>query len=398
MENVVIVDYVRTPFTRAADPTSGKAPGKLAHVDPADMVVATVNALLERTGANPKDIENLILGCVHQEAEQGLNLARLAVLHEECKLPLTVQGDTVDKFCGSSLRTIAMAKNDILAGEADLIIAAGVQSMSRIPMGGWNLLMNKKVYKGNAKSFMNMGLTAENLAEKYGISREWQEDFAIKSHQKAALAREKGYYKDEIVPVGGVSEDDNIRPDTNKEQIAKLGPAFKESGSVTAATSSPLTDGAGALLLASESYAKKNNLPVLAVIKAYAGSGCAPEVMGLGPVDSIKKLLDREGLTMADIARFEVNEAFGGQIGGVLEEMEIQNMTLDTNKLNIDGGAIALGHPLGASGTRLIGHLAKILQRTGERYGVAAACMGGGQGGAVLVENPNYTKAPKPTI
>jgi len=398
MTNVVILDYVRTPFARAADPTSGKTPGKLAHVDPTDLFVPLVRAMLERTGLDPKHIENVVLGCVHQEAEQGLNLARMIILHEDSMLPKTVQGDTLDKFCGSAARAIAVAKNDIIAGEADLIIAGGVQSMSRVPMGGWNGLINPKVYSGNVKNFMNMGVTAENLADIYKISRADQEAFALESHKKAAAAHAAGHYAHEIIAVDGFKDDDNIRTDSTAEQLAKLKPAFKADGSVTAATSSPLTDGAAAVLMASEEFAKANNVPVLAKVLSYAGSGLEPEIMGLGPVEASRKALERAGLTMNDIDVVELNEAFAAQSLAVLQEWENQGMKVDRAKLNIDGGAIALGHPLGASGARLVGHAAMILQRSGKRYALATMCIGQGQGSAIVIENPNAGKPQAPSL
>lgn len=398
MSHAVILDYVRTPFTRAADPTSGKAPGQLAHVDPIDLFAALTKKLVERTGIDPKHVENLVLGCVHQEAEQGLNPARMVVLHKDSGLPNTVQGDSVDKFCGSAARAISIGRNDIVAGEANLIIAGGVQSMSRVPMGGWNGLINPKVYDGHVKNFLNMGATAENLAAIYKVTREEQEKFALDSHRKLAAAVAAGHYDDEIVPVSGVTADDNVRTDSTPEQLAKLKPAFKKDGTVTAATSSPITDGAAAVLMASEDFAKANNLPVLARILSTAGSGCDPEIMGLGPVEASKKALERAGLTMDDIDVVELNEAFAAQVLSVMKEWEKQGMKVAPEKLNIDGGAIALGHPLGASGARLVGHASKILQRTDKRYALATMCIGQGQGYAVVIENPNATSAPAPKL
>lgn len=396
MKNVVIVDYVRTPFAKAVAPDSNKEAGRLGHVDPVDLVVPLVNTLIQRSGANPNDVENLVLGCVHQEAEQGLNLARLTVLHQDCVLPITVQGDSVDKFCASSLRTISIARNDILAGEADLVIAAGVQSMSKVPMGGWNFMLPEGVYKGNEKSFLNMGLTAETLADMYNVSRADQDAFAIESHKKAATAQAAGVYKDEIVPVQGLDYDDCVRADSTPDGLAKLKTPFKNPGTVTAATSSAFTDGAAAVLLASEDYATAHNLPVKARIVAYAGTGLAPEIMGLGPVDATKKALARAGITMADVDVVELNEAFAAQSLAVLREFNRQGMAIDPAKLNIDGGAIAIGHPLGASGARLAGHAANILQRTGKRYALVTLCIGEGQGAAMVLENPNHGKKAQP--
>lgn len=392
MRHAVIVDAVRTPFAKAVEPTSGSPKrGRLAHVLPDEMLVTLVKGLLERTGVNPDDVETLLTGCVHQEAEQGLNMARLVVLHPDSGLPHSVGGVTVDRFCGSSLHIIGDAKNAIMAGEAEVIICTGVQSISRIPLAGWNPMLNPKIYDGNPKGFINMGITAENLADRYQISRATQEEFSLKSHQKASKAREEGRFKPEIIPIGGMTEDDIPRKDASLEQMAGLKPAFKADGSVTAATSSPHTDGASAVLITSEEYAEKHHLPVLARLKAFAGSGCAPEIMGIGPVEASKKALKRAGLTMNDIGVVEMNEAFAAQCLSVLHEMETQGMSISPEKLNIDGGAIALGHPLGASGARLAGKAAHLLQRTGQRYALVTMCIGGGQGVALVLENPKPT-------
>lgn len=392
MKQPVIAGFVRTPFARAVEPTSGSSKrGRLAPILPDEMLVKLVHALLERTGVNPNDVETLLTGCVHQEAEQGLNMARLVVLHPESGLPHSVGGVTVDRFCGSSMHVIADAKNAILAGEADVVICTGVQTISRVPMAGWNPMLNPQIYEGNAKGFLNMGVTAENLADRYQISREAQEAFALNSHQKAAKAQENGAFQREIVEVGGLNYDDGIRKDTTLEQMAGLKPAFKQGGSVTAATSSPHTDGAAAVLVTSEEYARQHNLPILARIKAFAGSGCEPEIMGIGPVEAIKKALKRAGLSIQDIDIFELNEAFAAQCLAVLQEMDKQGIPIPPEKLNLHGGAIALGHPLGASGARITGKAASLLQATGKRYAVASMCIGGGQGVAIVLENPNPT-------
>ncbi len=389
MKQAVIVAFARTPFAKAVEPTSGSAKqGKLAHIMPDEMLVRLVRELIDRTGINPADVETLLTGCVHQEAEQGLNMARLVVLHPESGLPRSVGGVTIDRFCGSSMHVIADAKNAILAGEAEVMICTGVQSISRVPMAGWNPLLNPHIYDGNAKGFLNMGITAENLAHRYQISRKAQEEFALNSHQKAAKAQESGAFKSEIIPVGGLDYDDGIRKETSLEQMAGLKPAFQKDGSVTAATSSPHTDGAAAVLVTSEAYALKHKLPILAKIKAFAGSGCEPDIMGIGPVEAIKKVLKRAELSMNDIDVFELNEAFAAQCLAVLQELDKQGIPLPIEKLNMDGGAIALGHPLGASGARITGKAANILQRTGKRYALATMCIGGGQGVAIVLENP----------
>lgn len=390
MKQAVIVDYLRTPFAKAVEPTSGSSKqGKFAGLLPDDLVVALIRELLNRTHIDPKDIESLLTGCVHQEAEQGLNLARMIVLNPDSGLPQSVGGVTVDRFCGSSMHIIADAKNAIMAGEAEAILCAGVQCISRVPMAGWNPMLNPKIYGGNAKGFMNMGITAENLAERFKIDRKAQEEFALLSHQKAALAQESGHFSKEIVPIAGLNLDDSVRKDSSLEQLGKLKPAFKQEGTVTAATSSPHTDGASLVLVASEEYAQSHNLPILARVKAFAGSGCEPEIMGIGPVQAIQKALQRAGLSMNDIGVVELNEAFAVQSLAVLQELDRLGMPVDPKKLNLDGGAIALGHPLGASGARITGKVASLLQRTGQRYGLASMCIGGGQGVAIVLENPN---------
>ena len=393
---VVILGYARTAFTKASDPMTGRGKGKLAHVTPLNLMVPVINKVVKDSKIDPKDIETILTGCVNQEAEQGLNIARMAVLHKDCVLKENTGGATIDRFCGSSMHVIADAKNSILAGEGDVILCTGVQSMSRVPMTGWNAMIDGEVYNAHPAGFLNMGVTAENLARKYNVDRRTQEEFAIMSQRKAANAQEKGHLKKEIVPIDGVDADDCVRKDANLSALSELRPAFEEKGTVTAGTSSPVTDGASAVLLSSESYAKKNNLPVMAEILSFAGSGCAPEIMGIGPVEASRKALKRAGLTMKDIDVVELNEAFAAQSISVLKEMEKQGMKIDPEKLNIDGGAIAIGHPLGASGARIVGKAANLLQRTGKRYALATMCIGGGQGVAMVIENPNAKKSPAP--
>lgn len=389
MTHAVIVDYVRTPFAKAIDPTWGKDKvGRFGHVPPDEMLVPLIQALLKRTGINPEDIESHLTGCVHQEAEQGLNLARLVVLHPNSGLPLSVGGVTVDRFCGSSLQVIVDAKNAILAGEADAILCTGVQSMSRIPIAGWNPMISPHIYDGNAKGFMNMGITAENLAKQYDINREAQEAFALRSHKNAGKAQAEGLFKNEIIPLAGLDYDDGVRQDTTLEQMAGLKPAFVKDGAVTAATSSQVTDGASAVLVTSEEYAKRHNLPVLARIKAFSGSGCRPEVMGIGPVEATRKVLQRANLGIDDIDLVEINEAFAAQCLAVLRELENLGMPIPMEKINLHGGAIALGHPFGASGARLTGKAASLLQLTGKRHALVTMCIGGGQGVSLILENP----------
>ncbi|MCB1530836.1 MAG: thiolase family protein [Rhodospirillales bacterium] len=369
---VVICGYKRSPFHFANK-------GALAKVRPDDMAAAVINALVADTKVNPADIEDLLMGCAFPEAEQGFNLAKIVV--QLCGLPTSVAGATVNRFCGSSMTTIQMAAGYIQMDAGEVFLCAGVESMSRIPMGGFNPMPNPKMADIYPQAYMGMGETAENLANKYQITRQQQEEFAVASHQKAAKAREEGKFKDEIVPIGDVAEDGCIRPDSNVEALSTLKPAFDEKGSVTAGTASPLTDGAAAVLVASEDYARKNGLPIMARIKSVAAAGCAAEIMGIGPVPSSTKALERAGLKIGDMDIVEVNEAFAAQSLPVIKDLGI-----DTAKLNLDGGAIALGHPLGASGARITGKLASLMQREGKKLGLATMCIGGGQGTAIVLE------------
>ncbi len=375
-KNVVIAGYVRTPFHFA-----GK--GALSNVRPDDLAAAAVTELLKRSGVNGGDIEDLIMGCAFPEGEQGFNIARLTV--NLAKLPVSVAGVTVNRFCGSSMQSIHQAAGAIQMGAGDVFICAGVESMTRIPMGGFNPLLNPALVANFPQAYIGMGETAENLAKKYRISRDRQDAFAAQSQKKAAAARAGGRLKDEIAavltPTGTVTEDGCIRPDTTAETLAGLKPAFDSHGTVTAGTSSPLTDGAVATLVCSETYAKGHKLDILARIKSIAVCGCPPEIMGIGPVGATGKALARAGLTLGDIDVIELNEAFAAQSLAVIEELKI-----DESKLNLDGGAIALGHPLGASGARITAKAAQIMKREGKRFALATMCIGGGQGIATVLE------------
>ena len=390
----VIVAYARTAFAKAAIPGSGKPPGRFADVDPVDMQVPLINSMVKSTGLDPKHVTKVLTGCVHQEDTQGLNIARLNVLHEECDLPDSVSGTSIDRFCASSLEAIAFADALIARNPEAVYICTGVQSMSHVPMGGFNPQLNEKVHSGNPPAFMDMPFTAENLAEKYDITREEQDAFAVRSHKLHAAAAERGRFKDEIIPLNGLDADDGVRPDSNAEMLAKLRPVAKaaeDGGSVTAATASQITDGASAVMVTSEAFATQNNMPVLARILAVGESGCAPEIMGIGPVEATKQALDKAGLTMDDIDVIELNEAFAAQSLSVIKEWEAQSMAPDMDKVNVNGGAIAMGHPLGATGARLAGTLALELQKANKRYGLATLCIGGGQGMAMIIENPSFT-------
>ncbi|MEZ0226204.1 MAG: acetyl-CoA C-acyltransferase [Alphaproteobacteria bacterium] len=375
--NVVIAGYQRTPFHFAAK-------GDLAGIRPDDLAAAAVVGLLQRTKVDGKDIEDLILGCAFPEGEQGFNVARLVV--NIAKLPLSVAGVTVNRFCGSSMQAIHQAAGAIRSGAGNAFICAGVESMSRIPMGGFNPLPNPTLAHDYPQAYISMGETAENLARKYSIPRIEQEKFALSSQQKAVLARAGGRLKDEIIPVTSadgktVSEDGCIRAETTMQGLADLKLAFDEKGSVTAGTASPLTDGASATLITSEEFAKARGLKILARIRSTAVSGCAPEIMGIGPVDASKKAMERAGITIKDIDIIELNEAFAVQAMSVLQELGA-----DFSKVNLDGGAIALGHPLGASGARITGKAASLLQREGKKFALATMCIGGGQGIATILE------------
>jgi acetyl-CoA acyltransferase len=376
MTNAVIAGYARSPFHFASK-------GGLARVRPDDMAAQVVRALISRTGVNPEDIEDIILGCAFPEGEQGLNVARLIGLLAD--LPLSVAGVTVNRFCGSSMQSIHMAAGQIALGAGEVFVCAGIESMSRVPMGGYNPLMNPALMAAMPAAYIGMGETAENVARKWQIPRGEQEAFAVRSHQRAAAAAAAGKLTDEIVPIAGkggtISQDGCIRPDTTAETLAGLKPAFDKDGTVTAGTSSPLTDGAAAVLVCSEAYAEKHGLQPLARIKSIAVAGCAPEVMGIGPVAATHKALARAGISIGAIDVIELNEAFASQALACARELGIRDETL-----NLDGGAIALGHPLGATGARITGKAASLLARTGGRYALASQCIGGGQGIATILE------------
>jgi acetyl-CoA acetyltransferase family protein len=356
--------------------------GALARVRPDDLAAQVIRGLIAKTGVEPADIEDVIVGCAFPEGEQGLNVARLIGLIAD--LPLSVGGMTVNRFCGSSMSAIQIAVGQIAIGAGEVFICAGVESMSRVPMMGFNPLPNPALAKKSA-AYMGMGDTAENVATKYQIPRAEQEALAVESQKKAAAARDAGKLVDEIVPIetkaGLVSEDGTIRGETTAETLAGLKPAFDAQGSVTAGTSSPLTDGASAVLVTTEEYARAHGLTILARIKSVAISGCAPETMGLGPILSSQKALERAGISAADLDVVELNEAFASQALAC-----IKDLGLDRAKVNIDGGAIAIGHPLGATGARIVGKAASLLKREGGKYALASQCIGGGQGIATVLE------------
>lgn len=376
MRNVVISAFVRSPFTLSKK-------GALAKMRPDDIAAQVIRGLIERTKVNVQDIEDVIVGCAFPEGEQGFNVARIISLLAD--LPLKVGGMTVNRFCGSSMQAIHDAAGAIQMNAGEVFICAGVESMTRIPMGGYNPMPNPTLAKDKPEAYMAMGITAENVAQRYQISRKAQEDFSVLSQQKATKADQDGKFKDEIIPIrfGNtiIDRDGCIRPDTNAEILSKLDLAFDQQGTVTAGTSSPLTDGASAVLVCSEDYAKKHNLPILARIKSIAVAGCGPEVMGIGPVEATRKALKRANLSEKDIDIVEINEAFAAQSLACL-----QDLMIDAKKVNLDGGAIALGHPLGATGARITGKAAQLLKREGKKYALSTQCIGGGQGIATILE------------
>ncbi|RAO77839.1 thiolase family protein [Dyella jiangningensis] len=382
MNDAVIAGYVRTPFAFARK-------GPLATVRPDDLAAITLKALVQRSGLDPRLIEDVLMGCAYPEGTQGDNVARIALLL--AGLPIELGGATVNRFCGSSMYAIHMAAGQIAIGAGEAFIAAGVESMTLVPQGGLNFSPNPRFASPGhpdaeigIEAYVTMGQTAENVARKYGISRADQEQLAFESQQKAAAAQAAGRLNDELVavttPEGIVVDHDLcLRPQTSLEGLAALKPAF--GGTVTAGTASPLTDGAVAVLVTSSAFARRHGLDVLARIKSTAIAGVEPELMGMGPVPATRKALQRAGLRIEDIDVVEINEAFGSQAVTCLRELDI-----DRNRVNIDGGAIALGHPLGATGARITAKAAQILKRKGGRYALATQCIGGGQGIATILE------------
>lgn len=371
-----ICGYVRSPFTLAHK-------GALAKVRPDEMAAQVVKGLMATVSLKADVVEDLIVGCAFPEGEQGFNVARLVGFL--AGLPRSVAGVTVNRFCGSSMQAIHMAAGNIACGAGEAFICAGVESMSRVPMTGFNPMPHPQLAETYPAAYIGMGETAENLAKKYDIPRKAQDAFAAKSQQKAANAQADGKFVDEIIPIKGgkrvVKADGCIRPETTEASLAALKPAFLADGTVSAGTSSPLTDGAVAVLVCSGRFVAEHKLKPMAKILSFAVSGCAPEIMGIGPVGATQKALARAGLTLDDIDVIELNEAFAAQSIAVLKEMPLAD-----DKVNIDGGALALGHPLGATGARIVGKAAQLLQREGGRYALATQCIGGGQGIATVLE------------
>lgn len=368
MSAAYIVDYARSPFTPARR-------GALAMVRPDDLMATVLRAIVERNVIDPGAIEDVTIGCAFPEGEQGLNIGRCAA--RIAGLPDSVGGCVVNRWCGSSMQAIQMAGGAIAMGAGDLFLAGGVESMSRVPMMGFNPMPNPTWPDHIRSAYLNMGITAENLADRYGISRTEQDAFALNSQEKAEAARGS----EQLVPVGGVDSDGCIRPDTSLEKLGTLKTVFREGGSVTAGNASPLTDGAAAILVASADAVARFGLTPMARIAGYATSGCDPEIMGIGPVGATRKALKRAGIGADELDVIEINEAFAVQILACCRDLEI-----DPARLNRAGGAIALGHPLGATGARLVGAAARQLAEGEGRYALATQCIGGGQGIAMVLE------------
>lgn len=372
----VIAAYARSPFQFARK-------GRLAEVRPDTLAAQVVQGLLKRSDLDPALLEDVILGCAYPEAAQGNNLARIVGLL--AGLPETVGDMTVNRFCGSSMQAVHIAAAQIEAGMGDAFLCVGVESMTMVPQGGFNFSPNP-LLQANTDAYISMGETAENVAQRWKVNRADQELLALQSHLKAAAARDQGLLVDEIVPIllpdGELLDADGcIRPATTLEALAGLKPAFRPDGAVTAGTSSPLTDGAAAVLVTRDDFAERHGLQALARIRSFATVGVDPAIMGIGPIPATRKALARAGLTVADLDVVEINEAFSSQALAC-----IRDLGLDMATVNIDGGGLAIGHPLGATGARITGKAAALLSRRQGRYALATQCIGGGQGIATVLE------------
>jgi acetyl-CoA acyltransferase len=392
MRNAVIVSAVRTAV--------GKAPkGTLRTTRPEHMAAEVIKAVIERAGGiEPQEIEDVIMGCAMPEAEQGMNIARVAALR--AGLPVEVPGQTVNRFCSSGLQTIALAAQQIMAGMGEAIIAGGVESMSRIPMSSNKFMADPTLAQEYPGVYISMGHTAENVARQFEISREEQDAFALRSHQRAAAAQDAGKFDDEIVPLNVsiklgegntvremetvFDKDEGIRRDTSMEALARLRPAFQLGGTVTAGNSSQTSDGAAAVLIMSEEKAKAAGLKPLARFVSFGVGGVPPEVMGIGPIAAVPKALKLAGMSLDDIDLIELNEAFAAQSLAVIRELG-----MDEEKVNVNGGAIALGHPLGCTGAKLTVQILNELTRQDKQFGLVTMCIGGGMGAAGIWERLN---------
>ncbi|GIP46467.1 3-ketoacyl-CoA thiolase [Paenibacillus sp. J53TS2] len=390
MKEAVIVSTARTAVGRAKK-------GSLTQTRADDLGKIVLEAAVERApGLSKADVEDIIIGCAMPEGEQGLNFARIMSLY--AGFPVTVPALTINRFCSSGLQAIAFAAERIMLGQADVLIAGGVESMSHVPMTGFKVSPNPRIVAEMPEVYMAMGHTAERVAERFGVSREDQDRFALNSHLKAARAIAEGKFKEEIVPFeaehrslderGKVKAkrfvfdtDESVRGVTTVEALAKLKPSFKQGGTVTAGNSSPMNDGAAAVVVMSREKAESLGLQPLATFRSFAVAGVEPELMGVGPVKAIPKALSAAGITVKDVDLFEINEAFASQCLHVIRELG-----LDEDKVNVNGGAIALGHPLGCTGTKLSISLIHELRRRGGGYGVVSMCIGGGMGAAGVLE------------
>jgi acetyl-CoA acyltransferase len=373
MTDALIVSAVRTPV--------GRAPGGALRSTRPDELAATVmrEAVRRAPGVSAGDVEDVILGCAMPEAEQGLNVARIASLR--AGFPVEASAVTVNRFCASGLQAIAFAADRIRTGAARAIVAGGTESMSMVPMGGNKVAPNPTLVDSYPDVYLTTGLVAENHVRDYGITREHQDAFALRSHQRALAALDAGRLRDEIVPVGAFTTDEGPRRDTSMDALSKLKPAFHVAGSVTAGNSSQMSDGAAAVLVTSGAFAEERGLKPLARFVAYATAGVAPERFGTGPVPAVRKVLEIAGLSLADIDLIELNEAFAAQVIACLRELP-----MDEERLNVNGGAIALGHPLGCTGAKLTTTLLYEMQRRKARYGLVTMCVGGGMGAAGILE------------
>ena len=377
MSSAVIVGFKRSPFAIARK-------GNLANIRPEDILSQVINDLVKSTNINKDHIEDIIAGCAYPEGEQGFNIAKIVSFMTD--MPEHVAGMTVNRWCGSSMQAIHIAAGAISMNAGNAFICCGIESMSKVPINGLNYSPHSKLNESNPNVYLSMGNTAENVAKKYDFSREVQQDFSISSHRKAFNAQNQKYFNDELTSIHIdnkiIELDEAIRPNTSQEILNGLKLVFDENGTVTAGTSSPLTDGAAATLVCNENYAKKNNLPILAKIISTAVNGCPPELMGLGPIGATKKALKRANLDIKDMDIIELNEAFASQSLACIKDLNI-----DPEKVNIDGGAIALGHPLGATGARITAKAAQIMQREKKQYALATQCIGLGQGIATILKS-----------
>ena len=373
MADALIVSAVRTPV--------GKAPnGALRSTRPDELAALVMGEAIRRApGASAADVEDVILGCAMPEAEQGLNVARIASLR--AGLPVEASAVTINRFCASGLQAIAFAADRIKSGSANAILAGGTESMSLVPMGGNKLAPNPSLVDHYPDVYLTTGLVAENHARDYQISREEQDAFALRSHQRALAAIDADKFHDEIVAAGSFTSDEGPRRDTSLDALSRLRPAFHVSGTVTAGNSSQTSDGAAAVLVTSESFARDRELTPLARFVGYATAGVAPERFGIGPVPAIRKVLDLTGLSLEQMDLIELNEAFAAQVLACLRELPI-----DESRLNVNGGAIALGHPLGCTGAKLTTSLIYEMHRRRARYGLVTMCVGGGMGAAGILE------------